>query len=106
MDLVVPDKDKSLNEGAIEPWEPTSSDFYPTLLKRVCEVYKINMDKPYKKLTDRQKNILMHGSGDKEIEFTFTQRNGAHVNAKWYSKGLFLISIDATMSLLLSIPVK
>ena len=42
------DKDKSLNEGAIEPWEPTSSDFYPTLLKRVCEVYKINMDKPYK----------------------------------------------------------
>ena len=29
----------------------------------------------------------MHGSGDKEIEFTFTQRNGAHVNAKWYSKG-------------------
>ena len=55
LDLVVPDKNKTLNEGAIEPWEPTSSDFYPTLLKRVCEVYRINMDKPYKKLTDRQK---------------------------------------------------
>ena len=76
LDLVIPDKNKTLNEGAIEPWEPTSSDFYPTLLKRVCEVYKINMDKPYKKLTDRQKNILMNGSGEKEIEFTFTQRNG------------------------------
>ncbi|QDW85177.1 excinuclease ABC subunit UvrA [Staphylococcus pasteuri] len=76
MDLVIPDPNKTLNEGAIEPWEPTSSDFYPTLLKRVCEVYKINMDKPYKKLTDRQKNILMHGSGDKEIEFTFNQRFG------------------------------
>ncbi|REA65406.1 hypothetical protein DV963_13310, partial [Staphylococcus pseudintermedius] len=47
VDLVVPDKDKTLNEGAIEPWIPTSSDFYPTLLKRVCEVYKINMDKPW-----------------------------------------------------------
>ena len=88
MDLVVPDKDKSLNEGAIEPWEPTSSDFYPTLLKRVCEVYKINMDKPYKKLTDRQKNILMHGSGDKEIEFTFTQRNGGTRKRKMVFEGV------------------
>ena len=88
MDLVVPDKDKSLNEGAIEPWEPTSSDFYPTLLKRVCEVYKINMDKPYKKLTDRQKNILMHGSGDKEIEFTFTQRNGGTRKRKMVFDGV------------------
>ncbi|SGW74307.1 excinuclease ABC subunit UvrA [Staphylococcus argenteus] len=74
VDLVVPDKDKTLNEGAIEPWIPTSSDFYPTLLKRVCEVYKINMDKPFKKLTDRQRDILLYGSGEKEIEFTFTQR--------------------------------
>lgn len=76
VDLVVPDKDKTLNEGAIEPWIPTSSDFYPTLLKRVCEVYKINMDKPFKKLTERQRDILLYGSGDKEIEFTFTQRQG------------------------------
>lgn len=76
VDLVVPDKDKTLNEGAIEPWIPTSSDFYPTLLKRVCEVYKINMDKPFKKLTERQRDILLYGSGDKEIEFTFKQRQG------------------------------
>ena len=88
LDLVVPDKNKTLNEGAIEPWEPTSSDFYPTLLKRVCEVYKINMDKPYKKLTDRQKNILMHGSGDKEIEFTFTQRNGGTRKRKMVFEGV------------------
>ena len=38
LDLVIPDKNKTLNEGAIEPWEPTSSDFYQTLLARVCEV--------------------------------------------------------------------
>lgn len=63
-------------------------DFYPTLLKRVCEVYKINMDKPYKKLTDRQKNILMHGSGDKEIEFTFTQRNGGTRKRKMVFEGV------------------
>ncbi|WP_049387047.1 excinuclease ABC subunit UvrA [Staphylococcus epidermidis] len=88
LDLVIPDKNKTLNEGAIEPWEPTSSDFYPTLLKRVCEVYKINMDKPYKKLTDRQKNILMNGSGEKEIEFTFTQRNGGTRKRKMVFEGM------------------
>ncbi|MCG7838835.1 excinuclease ABC subunit UvrA [Staphylococcus epidermidis] len=88
LDLVIPDKNKTLNEGAIEPWEPTSSDFYPTLLKRVCEVYKINMYKPYKKLTDRQKNILMNGSGEKEIEFTFTQRNGGTRKRKMVFEGV------------------
>lgn len=88
LDLVITDKNKTLNEGAIEPWEPTSSDFYPTLLKRVCEVYKINMDKPYKKLTDRQKNILMNGSGEKEIEFTFTQRNGGTRKRKMVFEGV------------------
>ena len=88
LDLVIPDKNKTLNEGAIEPWEPTSSDFYPTLLKRVCEVYKINMDKLYKKLTDRQKNILMNGSGEKEIEFTFTQRNGGTRKRKMVFEGV------------------
>ncbi|EIO0106935.1 excinuclease ABC subunit UvrA [Staphylococcus pseudintermedius] len=76
LDLVVPYKDKTLNEGAILPWEPTSSDFYPSMLKRVCEVYKINMDKPFKKLTERQRNIILYGSGDKEIEFTFKSKFG------------------------------
>ncbi|ALM56370.1 MAG: excinuclease ABC subunit UvrA [Staphylococcus equorum] len=76
LDLVVPDTNKTLNEGAIIAWESSSSDFYPTLLNRVCEVYKINMDKPFKKLTDRQQDIILNGSKGKEIEFTFKQRNG------------------------------
>ncbi|MBI5971817.1 excinuclease ABC subunit UvrA [Staphylococcus caledonicus] len=93
LDLVIPDQNKTLNEGAIEPWEPTSSDFYPTLLKRVCEVYKINMDIPYKKLTDRQKDILMNGSGDKEIEFSFHSRNGDTRRRKMKFEGV-LPNID------------
>lgn len=88
LDLVIPDKNKTLNEGAIEPWEPTSSDFYPTLLARVCEVYKINMDKPFKKLTDRQQNILLNGSGDKEIEFSFSSRNGGTRHRKMTFEGV------------------
>ncbi|UXR78760.1 MULTISPECIES: excinuclease ABC subunit UvrA [unclassified Staphylococcus] len=76
VDLAIPDRTKTLAEGAILPWEPKSSDFYPTLLKRVCEVYKINMDKPFGKLTERQQNIILYGSGEKEITFTFNSRSG------------------------------
>ena len=37
------------------------------------------MDKPFKKLTDRQQNILLNGSGDKEIEFSFLVEMVVHV---------------------------
>src|SRR5690606_21426583 len=36
-DLVIPDKSLSLNEGAIAPWIPTSSQYYPELLKTICK---------------------------------------------------------------------
>ena len=57
------------------------------------------MDKPYKKLTDRQ-NILMNGSGEKEIEFTFTQRNGGTRKRKMVLKVWYLILTVDTMNLL------
>lgn len=50
--MVVFDKDKMLNEGVIEFWILMSFDFYLILLKCVCEVYKINMDKFFKKLIE------------------------------------------------------
>lgn len=106
LDLVIPDKNKTLNEGAIEPWEPTSSDFYPTLLKRVCEVYKINMDKPYKKLTDRQKNILMNGSGEKKLNLLSRNEMVVLVNVKWFLKVWYLTLTVVTMNPPLNIHAK
>lgn len=65
-DLVVPDKDKTLNEGAIAPW--ANSDYYKMMLTQACQSLRINMDKPFKKLTERQKNLVLYGS-DKKIKF-------------------------------------
>src|SRR5699024_6895634 len=50
LDLVVPDKNLSLNEHAIEAWKTISSQYYPQLLKTVCKHYNIDNDKPFKKL--------------------------------------------------------
>ncbi len=68
------------------------------------KVYKINMDKPFKKLTERQRDILLYGSGDKEIEFTFTQRQGGTRNEQWFSR--CSSTADDSMNLLQNIHVK
>ncbi|WP_309091143.1 excinuclease ABC subunit UvrA [Domibacillus sp.] len=70
-DLVVPDKDLSLNENAIVPWEPISSQYYPQLLKAVCTHYKIDMDTPWKDLPDEHKDKLLNGSGKDRIRFRY-----------------------------------
>ena len=82
----------------IAPSFSVLSEYYPTLLKRVCEVFKINMDKPYKKLTDRQKDIILYGSNGKEIEFTFKQRNGQTRKRTMEFEGVILSTQSFTMT--------
>ncbi len=70
-DLVVPDPDKTLNEGALAPWNPISSQYYPTLLAEACDKFGIDMDKPFKKLTKKQQNTVLYGAGEKTFHFVF-----------------------------------
>jgi excinuclease ABC subunit A len=60
-DLVIPDGDLPLNEGAIAPWRSAHTQYFNRMLESVAEKYKISLDKPYTKLTDKQKNIVLHG---------------------------------------------
>lgn len=66
-DLVIPDKDKSLSEGALVPW--ANSKYYTAMLEQACTALKIPLDKPYKKLTKRQKDLVLNGSKGKKIKF-------------------------------------
>lgn len=66
-DLVIPDKDKSLGEGALVPW--ANSKYYTAMLEQACTALKIPVDKPYKKLTKRQKDLILNGSKGKKIKF-------------------------------------
>ena len=63
-DLVVPDKKKSLREGAIYPWSKTTTDYYDDTLKSVCSHYGINMDTPFEDLTEREQHIILYGDDD------------------------------------------
>lgn len=75
VDLVIPDKSLTLEKGAILPWEPISSNYYPTLLKQACKHFNISMKKPFEKLTEEEQHIILYGHND-EISFTFKQDNG------------------------------
>ena len=57
-DLVIPDKDKTLAEGALVPW--SNSKYYTAMLKQACMALKIPVDKPYKKLTKKQKDLILN----------------------------------------------
>ena len=76
IDLVIPDKEKTLNEGALAPWNPISSNYYPEMLRQFCEQFKVPMDLPFEKLTQSQKNLVLYGSGDVTFHFHYENEFG------------------------------
>ncbi|GKV57064.1 UvrABC system protein A [Sporosarcina sp. NCCP-2222] len=75
-DLVIPDRALSLKENAIAPWEPTSSQYYPELLKTVAKHFGISMTDPVSELSDEDLNKLLYGSRDDLIKFKYTNEFG------------------------------
>ncbi|APC49122.1 excinuclease ABC subunit UvrA [Virgibacillus halodenitrificans] len=76
LDLVIPDWDKTLNEHAIAPWEPISSQYYPQLLQSVCNHFNINMDTPVKDLPKEEMDKILYGSGNEKIQFHYVNDFG------------------------------
>ena len=63
-DLVVPDRTKSLAQGAIYPWTKTSNTYYDDILKSVCNHYGIDFEKPFEELSKEHQQIILYGSDD------------------------------------------
>ncbi|RYL95789.1 excinuclease ABC subunit UvrA [Sporolactobacillus sp. THM7-4] len=76
LNLVIPDWTKSLDGGAIAAWEPTSSQYYPQLLKAVCDHFGIDMHVPVKQLPKDQMDIILYGSGAERILFHYENEFG------------------------------
>lgn len=71
---VVPDPSKTLEEGALVPWNSKSSGFYPAMLQQACEAFHIPKDQPFEKLTEGQQQLLLYGSEDDQV-FHFQYAN-------------------------------
>jgi excinuclease ABC subunit A len=70
-DLIVPDPDLSLREGAIMPWARRHSVYFQQMIDSICRHYGVDIHAPFKRLPEEVQNVLLHGSGDKEIKFYF-----------------------------------
>ncbi|CAM2897133.1 excinuclease ABC subunit A [Streptococcus acidominimus] len=71
LDLIVPDDSKTLREGALAPWNPISSNYYPTMLEQAMTSFGVDMDKPWKDLSDEDRDLVLYGSGDREFHFHY-----------------------------------
>ncbi|HEX5565078.1 MAG TPA: excinuclease ABC subunit UvrA, partial [Sporosarcina sp.] len=87
-ELVIPDKSRSLKDHAIAAWEPTSSQYYPELLKAVAKHFGIKMNEPVSELPDEHLNIILHGSGNEKIRFRYKNEFGGVRDSNIYFEGV------------------
>ena len=73
-DLIVPNSELSLNQGAIEPWGEGREGWYFTNLKALAQHFNFNLDMPWKNLDDQTKHIILYGT-EKEIRVNYTSTN-------------------------------
>ena len=85
--LVIPDKSLSINEGCIRTLSDDQEGIYYKKLECVCKHYKIDMDKPFKKLTQKQRDIILYGSPD-IIKFNYKTKSGNIINNKDFYEGI------------------
>ena len=70
-DLIVPNKEISLREGAIAPWERKSSVYFHQMIDALSRHFKFDIYAPFKALSKKAQDVLLYGSGDEDVEFYY-----------------------------------
>lgn len=78
-DLIIPNKNLTLNEGAVTPWAKSNKkeNYYYQMLEAVSKHFNFSMDTPFNELTKEQQDIILYGCDDK-IPFSFKRRNKSY----------------------------
>ncbi|EHI73377.1 excinuclease ABC subunit A [Streptococcus criceti] len=76
MDLLIPDPSLTLREGALAPWNPISSNYYPAMLEQAMEAFGVDMDTPFEELSKEDQDLILYGSDDKEFHFHYVNDFG------------------------------
>jgi excinuclease ABC subunit A len=75
-DLLVPDTSISIGEGALVPWAVGSSSFYESVIQAVADRYEIDLDIPWRDLTEEQQNRFLYGTGGDRVYVQYRNRMG------------------------------
>ena len=79
-DLVVPDPTRSIRDGAVAVWGEAiakDSGWTSNIVNALAKAFKIDLDKPWNKLGEKQREVLMHGTGDKRVNVAWEGRHSA-----------------------------
>ncbi len=87
VDLIIPDKNKSLNQSAIVVLNNEETNTFFTMLRTVCEYKNIDLDKPIKKLSPEELNIILFGL-DEELKFSYNSKSGGNRTAYGFYEGV------------------
>lgn len=74
-DLIIPDHDLSLRDGAVAPWAGRNSVYFSEFLDAITSHYNVDIYTPYKDLPEHFKHALLYGSGEENITFHFERKN-------------------------------
>jgi excinuclease ABC subunit A len=77
-ELIVPNPDLSLREGAIAPWATRHSIYFQQMLDAICQHYRVDVYSPYKNLPKKVQDVFLHGSGKESIKFYFERDDHRH----------------------------
>jgi excinuclease ABC subunit A len=74
IDLVIPNPDLSLDEGAIAPWSGRTLEYFDRLIASAAQTFKFKTDVPFKRLSRRAQDIILYGSEGSEIHVRYKNR--------------------------------
>ncbi len=77
VDLIIPDRNLTIREGAIKPWSGSFKSFYMQRLEAVAEQYGFGADMPIKDLKKEELDILLYGSGGEKVRTEYLQESGS-----------------------------
>ncbi|MDB4867692.1 MAG: uvrA [Cohnella sp.] len=75
-ELLIPDRRKSIDDGAFEAWAGSTSNYYPQFLAAVCAHYGIKTNVPVEKLSDKHMQIILYGTGGERVHFRYQNEFG------------------------------
>jgi excinuclease ABC subunit A len=75
-DLLVPDPELSISEGALVPWSVGNSTYYESVVQAIADRYEIDVDKPWRELTEEQQNLFLYGTNGDKVYVTYRNRMG------------------------------
>ncbi len=75
-DLLVPDPELSIAEGALVPWSVGTSTYYESVIQAIADRYEIDIDKPWRELTEEQQSLFLYGTSGDKVYVTYRNRMG------------------------------